>query len=238
DYINAARNLIKSMDPRNVYFASHGVKESSFDYVDLIALNTYGVDAKELNEILKRCKANGNDKPIIVARYGRDVEPDNRNGYSDPLSMESQARYVMQCFNVIKESKIAGSVLWSFNDWHTDRAALTARSNDAYLSTMGIVTYEREKRPVYDVARALFNDEKVQALPVGNYASSSPIVFVVVGFVTLVSFAFVYNSNRRFRDAVNRSLFRTYNFFADVRDQRILTYGHSLILATVISVTL
>jgi len=238
DYINAARNLIKSIDPRNVYFASPRIKVQNFDYVDLVALNTYGVDAKELNELLKRYKATGSDKPLIVARYGRDIEPGNRNGYSDPLSMESQARYIMQCFNVMKDSKIAGSILWSFNDWHTDRAALTAHSNDAFLATMGIVSYEREKRPAYDVARALFNDEKVQALPVGNYSSGSPIVFVIVGFIILVSFAFVYNSNRRFREAVNRSLFRTYNFFADVRDQRILTYGHSLILAAIISLTM
>lgn len=238
DYINAARNLIKSIDPRNVYFASPRIKDQNFEYVDLVALNTYGIDAKELNELLKRYKATGSDKPLIVARYGRDIEPGNRNGYSDPLSMESQARYIMQCFNVMKDSKIAGSVLWSFNDWHTDRAALTAHSNDAFLATMGIVSYEREKRPAYDVARALFNDEKVQALPVGNYSSGSPIVFVIVGFIILVSFAFVYNSNRRFRDAVNRSLFRTYNFFADVRDQRILTYGHSLILAAIISLTM
>jgi beta-galactosidase len=83
----------------------------------------------------------------------------------------------------------------------------------------------------------LYNDEKVQALPVGNYSSNAPIVYVISGFAMLISFAFMYNANRRFRDGVNRSLFRTYNFFADVRDQRILTYIHSLFLAVIISVT-
>jgi len=58
-----------------------------------------------------------------------------------------------------------------------------------------------------------------------------------MGFVALISFAFVYNANRRFRDSVNRSLFRTYNFFADVRDQRLLTYGQSAFVAFVVSVT-
>jgi len=238
EYVNAARNLVKSLDDRSVYFATHLVQDPCFQYVDLIALNTYGADVKEMRELLRGCRKRYPEKPIIVARYGREVEPGNRNGYSDPLSMESQARYIVQCYDLFKEAKIAGGTIWSFNDWRTDRAALTSHSNDPYLHSTGIVGYDREKRTAYDVVRALFNDEKVQALPVGNYSSSAPIVFVITGFVALISLAFVYNGNRRFRDAVVRSMFRTYNFFADVRDQRILTYSHSLVLAAIVSVTL
>ena len=98
------------------------------------------------------------------------MEPENRGGYSDPLSMESQARHAMQFYNIIKDVKVSGSVLWAFNDWRCDRPALTAHSDDPYLQTIGIVSYDREKRPAFDVVRALFNGEKVQALPVGNYA--------------------------------------------------------------------
>ena len=237
DYVNAMRNIVKSLDVRPVYFSSRSANDSCFEYVDLIALVNNGMDHKEFREQLKKWRTKYPDKPILVVRYGKEVEPGNRNGYSDPLSMESQARYAMQSFDAMKDSKIAGGVLWSFNDWQCDRPALTTHSNDPYLKTMGIVSYDREKRTIFDVVRALYMGEKVQALPVGNYASSAPIIFVVVGLVVLISFAFIYNGNRRFRDAVNRSLFRTYNFFADIRDQRILTYGHSIFLALIVSVT-
>lgn len=237
EYVNTMRNIIHSIDPRPVYFATRFLNDSCFDYTDLIALNHDEGDVKEFRETLRQMKARHGDKPIIVARYGSEVEPNNRNGYSDPLSMEAQARNAMSFFEAIKEAKIAGSVLWSYNDWRTDRPSVTVHSHDPYLKAMGIVSYDREKRIVFDVTRAMFNGEKVQALPIGNYSSSAPIIYVVAGLLTLISLAFIYNSNRRFRDAVNRSMFRTYNFFADVRDQRILTYGHSIFLASIISVT-
>ena len=237
ELVNGLRNVIKSLDKRSVYYATSSRISSCFDYVDMIALNSYGDEPKEFLGVLKQFKSKYSEKPIIVARYGWDVEPGNRNGYSDPLSMESQARYAMQFYRTIQEVKVAGSVLWAFNDWRTDRPSLTTHSRNPYLYAMGIVSYEREKRIAFDVVRALFNDEKVQALPVGNYSSNAPIIYVIVGFIALISFAFIYNANRRFRDCVNRSLFRTYNFFADVRDQRILTYVHSIFLAIIISIT-
>ena len=222
DYVSNARAVVNSLDGRPVYFASGDSDDSCFAHVDIIALNHDGTDPKAFREKLKQAKSLNPDKPIIVARYGSEVEPGNRNGYSDPLSLESQARTAMLLHEAIKDSKIAGGVLWSFNDWRTDRPSLTTHSRDPYLHTMGIVSGEREKRIAFDVTRAMFNGEKVQALPIGTYSSSAPIIYVVAGLVTLIAFAFMYNGNRRFRDAVNRSMFRLYNFFADVRDQRIL----------------
>jgi len=237
DYVNNARNAIKSVDDRYVYFATNNLHDRCFEYVDLVVLNTYSDNAKEFREFLKQSQSRYPDKPIVVGRYGRNIEPDNRNGYSDPNSMEAQARTVMQFYEAMKDSKVAGSVLWSFSDWRSDRPALTTHANDPYLQSIGILSYEREKRPAFEVTRALFNGEKLQALPVGNYAPSAPISYVLAGLVVLLSFAFLYNSNRRFRECVNRSLFRTYNFFADVRDQRVIATTHSLFLAVVISVT-
>jgi hypothetical protein len=237
DYVNAMRNVVKSMDDRPVYYAATFGRNLCQDFVDLIAVNTPGNDPKEIRAMLKEIRARYPEKPIIVARYGSDVQEGNRQGYSNPISMEAQARSAVLAFEAIREAKVAGSVLWSFSDWRTDRPAMTATSRDPYLATMGIVNFERERRTAYDAVRAIFNGEKVQALPVGNYSPSAPMIFVVAGLVALIAFAFVYNGNRRFRDSVNRSLFHSYNFFADIRDQRFLSYLHSLFLAVVVSVT-
>lgn len=187
EFINGIRNIIKSLDKRSVYFATRLIKNPCFEYVDMIALNSYGDDPKAFYAKLKECKSTFTEKPIIVARYGWDVEPGNHNGYSDPISMESQARYIMQFFNIIQDTKIAGSVLWSYNDWRTDRPSLSTYSHDPHMSTLGIVSYEREKRIAFDVVRALFNEEKVQALPVGNYSSNAPIIFIITGYCHQIS---------------------------------------------------
>ena len=237
EYVNSMRNMVHAIDPRPVYFATRFVEDACFEYADIVAVNNDGRDAKEFREMMKAVRGKYPEKPVIVARYGREVEPNNRNGYSDPLSMEAQARGAMLIYDAIKETKIAGGILWSYSDWRTDRPSITTHSHDPYLKSMGIVSYEREKRTAFDVVRAMFNGEKAQALPIGNYSSSAPIIYVIAGLVALIALAFIYNGNRRFRDAVNRSMFRTYNFFADVRDQRILTYGHSIFLALIIAIT-
>jgi hypothetical protein len=60
-------------------------------------------------------------------------------------------------------------------------------------------------------------------------------VYVLAGFVLLIGMAYVYNRSRRFRESLNRSVLNSYNFFADVRDQRIVAPGHSTLMGAVVS---
>jgi hypothetical protein len=221
EFVNGLRNVIKSLDKRSVYYTSSGINSQCYEYVDIIGLNSRGEESKQFREVLNSYKDRFTEKPVIVARYGT----------------EYQARYAVLFYNMMTEAKIAGGVFWSYNDWYSDRPALTARSTDPYLCTMGIVNSSREKRIGFNYIRTLFKEEKVQALPVGNYSPHTPLIYVIAGFIVLIALAFLYNANRRFRDGINRSLLRTYNFFADVRDQRILPVSHSFFLAVVVSVT-
>jgi len=77
------------------------------------------------------------DQPVIVGRYGKAVETGNRNGYSDPMSQEAQARYLYQRYDAIKGADVAGSFVWSFDDWRGDRPMLTVQSNTPDLYTQG-----------------------------------------------------------------------------------------------------
>ncbi len=237
EYITSLRSIAKSIDRRPVYFSSQSIAHPCFEYVDILGFCYQGTDSKQFRELLNRWKSQYGDKPLLVTRYGKQVEPGNHGGYSDPLSMESQARTATLLFQAISEAKIAGGVFCSYNDWSTDRPTLTTHSHNPFIISMGIVSVDRDKRTAFDVIRALYNGEKIQALPVGNYSSNAPVIYVIAGIVALLSFFFLYNGNRRFRDCVNRSLFRTYNFFADVRDQKILLYSHSLFLSIIISIT-
>jgi beta-galactosidase len=237
DVITSMRSVVRAVDSRPVYYSSRTPLDPCAEFTDLAAIALQDESPQAVRDSVRSWKALARGKPIVLVRYGREVEPGNRNGYSDPLSLEAQARFAMQIYETIRDAPVAGSVLWSYNDWHTDRPALSSHARDPYLQAMGIVDGVRERRIAFDVVRSLFNGEKVYALPVGNYSSGAPVVFVVAGLVILIAFAFLYNGNRRFRDAVNRSLARTYNFFADVRDQRIITYAHSLFLGLIVSIT-
>jgi beta-galactosidase len=72
---------------------------------------------------------------------------------------------------------------------------------------------------------------------VGSFGAGAPIVFVIAGFLALLAVAYLYNSSRRFRECLLRSVMNSYNFFADVRDQRLVSGLHSTILGLLASVT-
>jgi len=95
----------------------------------------------------------------------------------------------------------------------------------------------REKRLAYEVVRALYNDERVTAIPAGNYRMNFPWVHVLVGLLVIVLIGYE-STNRRFGESLQRSLIRSYNFFVDLRDLHKVSVGHTLILSGAISVTL
>jgi hypothetical protein len=176
--------------------------------------------------------------PVLLSRFGKEVQGENRGGTNDPYSQQSQARYYLQRFEATRALDYDGAVLWSFNDWRGDRPSLTVHSGDPWLHSMGLVSGLREKRLAFDAVRAVFAGEKFVALPAGSYAANAPIIYVVAGFLVLIAIAYLYNRNRRFRDNLNRSVLNAYNFFADVRDQHVVSGLHSVILALIVAVTM
>jgi beta-galactosidase/beta-glucuronidase len=52
EFVNGLRNVIKSLDKRNVYFASQSTSNACFEYVDMIAINNYGNDPKLFKQSL------------------------------------------------------------------------------------------------------------------------------------------------------------------------------------------
>lgn len=229
----------KASDNRLTYYISKSLNDTeNSGIVDIAGIEFSDSDVKAFARDLKTWKLEHPRSPVFVGKYGMAVEPENRNGYSDPMSQQAQARYLMQRFEAIKESGIAGGFIWTFSDWRGDRPIMTLQLPNPFLYTQGIVELNREKKIAYDVVRSLYLGEKVTALPIGSYSPSSPVSYVLLALVLLLVFAWLLNSNRRFRESVNRALLRPYNFFADVRDQRILSNLHTTILAVIVAFTL
>jgi hypothetical protein len=203
--------------------------------VDFVALNVMAEDSRSFKSELEEWRARHRDRPLVVLRLGTEVQHDNRNGYSDPLSQQAQARYFLQRFETLRTMDFDGGFAWAFSDWRGDRPALTVHSGDPTLFSVGLVSGEREKRIAYDAVRSVFQNEKFVALPPGSATATAPIIYVLSGFVLLVGLAYLYNSNRRFRESLNRSLFNSYNFFADVRDQHAVPVHHSTILGLIVA---
>lgn len=63
----------------------------------------------------------------------------------------------------------------------------------------------------------------------------APFEFLAYGFVLILLLFLLLNLDRRFRDHMSRALVRPYNFFADIRDQRIIPNAQTGLLLLAIS---
>jgi hypothetical protein len=63
----------------------------------------------------------------------------------------------------------------------------------------------------------------------------APFAFLAFGFLLILMVFLLLNLDRRFRDYMSRALVRPYNFFADIRDQRIIPNAQTGLLLLAIS---
>ncbi|MER3524504.1 MAG: hypothetical protein C4326_10675 [Ignavibacteria bacterium] len=235
-FVESVARTARSLDSRPLYYGTRALGEDACsDVVDMTALTVTIRDPKQFRTLLEEWKNTHPQRPLLIGRLGVEVQPDNKNGYTDPLSVQAQARFYYQHLHVVRESDAAGVFIWSFNDWRGDRPALTVNSGNPWLRTFGLVSTTREKRLAYEAVRRSFAGEKPLALPPGKNVASSPIEFVVAGLVLLIGTAYLYNAKRRFRESLNRSILNSYNFFSDIRDQRIVTFTHSSVVGIAVA---
>jgi hypothetical protein len=72
-------------------------------------------------------------------------------------------------------------------------------------------------------------------IPIGSKKDDSPMVFIVVGLLLALLMGVLVNSGKKFREDASRALLRPYNFFADVRDQRIMSAFHTSFLGVIVA---
>jgi beta-glucuronidase len=229
-------SLSHSLDGRPTYYgASLLHNDISSTLVDIAALNLPSNDLRDWRAGLEEWRASHRAQPVIVSKFGTEVQHDNRRGTNDPLSQEAQARFYLQRFDILRSLDYDGGIIWAFNDWRGDRPSLTVMSGDPWIHTLGLVNAAREKRLAYEAVRSIFHGEKFVALPIGGRPSGAPIIYVLAGFAALVGVAYVYNVSRRFREKFNRSLLSSYNFYSDVRDQHTVPFMLTTLLGLVVS---
>ena len=237
-FVNQISGVIHGLDERPVYYGSHMLKNDvCTSGVDFVGITLPPCDLKTFRQLLSEWKNNHPEQPLVVLGYGKEVEHNNRNGYSDPMSQEAQARYFIQYYAALKDANTAGSFVNALTDWHGDRPLLNFGLSDPFLYPLGVLSQLREKRLAYEVVRVLNNEERITAIPAGNYRVSFPWVHILIGFLVIILIGYEY-TNHRFAESLKRALFRSYNFFVDLRDLRTVFIGHTFILSGAISITL
>ncbi len=224
DYISTVASIVHNETDKLVYYTPlTGMADTISTAADFVGLDLSPFNsANALKNFLAEISAAPGGQTYWISSVGTQTQMRNHNGYSDPLSLEHQARYLVDAYEAIEHGNFAGISVNSYSDWKGAVPHLL-QNGHPYLYSYGLVSYWREKRPAFAAVRALFNDETLPTLPIGNYSDTPPIIFVILSTLLLVLITYLHYSRRWFRESATRAVFRPYNFFADIRDQRMIS---------------
>ncbi len=239
EFSNSIVGTFRSLSDKLLYkivcFGADTINSEGYDLIG-IRDNRKTMNFKRIKDEISRLKSFVPSTPVFVS-YGTAIQPNNHNGYSDHLSLEYQAYFIRNNFVVVRERQCAGSIIDSYNDYILNSPALITNNDNQYLNTTGMVDGKRNQRLSYTTLQTFFNNEKEPLLNAGSYKEKTPISFIILGIGLGVVMIFLINRFRRFREYLFRSIRRPYNFYADIRDQRIMSSFQTILLGIVISLT-
>lgn len=235
-YVKRMVATARNLDNRLLYYSTRNYyNDKCRELVDIVGINFYDNDLGLLKNAAADMKLK-KDK-LFISNYGKIINPSNTSGYSDPSSLESQSKYIVDFIKISKASPLMGGFFQSFTDWNSDIPNLKyPDKTNQYMRTSGLYTLFREQRPPAIILRKEFLDEDIPNLNIGTFSREAPLAFVFTGLISFILFIYLANSVRRFRENVWRALFRPFIFYTDVREQNLIPTFHNILLAIILSI--
>lgn len=234
-YITELVNSLKGKN-KKIYASFSGI-----DFKEIPGLDFYGIEllntspsdiSDEIIELQQKLGA----AHVFISSATYVVNAGNSNGYINEHSFEAQAKYFEDLINFSSRSNISGYFINSMFDFRGDFTSLISGYSDEHIYRIGILGENRSPDRIgYKIVYAKLNNTEVPTIPIGSKKDSSPMIFIIFGLAIALLVGVLINSGRKFREDASRALLRPYNFYADVRDQRIMSGFHASVLAVIIS---
>lgn len=238
-FVQRMVGIFRSVDTRpvfcNVLFGGRGPR---LDGIDIINLDLRTNDLIQAGDLVTRTVTQFSGKPIL-AIYGAQIFSNNQNGYADPMSTKYQTKFITDLYKKIPEWQLTGGFIRSFNDFRTNRSHVFANPNaDPTVLTTGLVTYDRKERLAFEHVKALYNDDRTDVVVMGTYEVFHPKTYPIVGLILVIIFVSFYRQSDKFKGSIFRSVTKVFNFYTDVRDNRVITLWAALVTGLLASLAL
>ncbi len=214
-----------------VYASFIGIQRNPIENLDLYGVELFStaVDTAR-GEIQKGISSLGKNSYFISEMsypnyYG------SQSGYLAKFSSDAQAKYFREMIDLAREAKISGFFINSLFDYKGEFASLYGGYSSDLIYKLGILDSRRNLSSIgYKVlVSKLSNDAKV-TIPIGTRKEDSSIIFIVLALALTLVMAVLVNIKKKFKEDCTRALLRPYNFYADIRDHRIMSGIHTTIL--------
>lgn len=218
-------------------FFDFGYQEiSDLDIYGIEILNRHPGDVQPEVENLKNAVGTGK---LFIGEATYVVNIGQTDGYVNKFSYEAQAKFFDDMFSFYEENQLTGFFVNTMYDIRGNYRSIISGYNKDNVYNIGLVSEDRKQdRLAFKILSARMKNTEKVTIPIGSEKDDAPMIFIVTGLVLALLMGVLVNSGRKFRDDASRALLRPYNFFADVRDQRIISAYHSLFLGAIISLVI
>jgi beta-galactosidase len=229
DFAKEKSNLI-------TYASFAGTNLKSIENLDLYGLEFMKESPVNLDEQIKDLQNNLGKGKVFFSSVTYPVYIGGSDGYLNEYSFEAQAKYYEEFFDYVSQSRAPAFFINSFSDYFGDYSSFICSGSDRNLYRIGLMDESRSKNRIsYKVVYSKLNNLEKVTIPIGSKKDDSPMIFIIFGLLLAIFMGVLVNSGRKFRDDASRALLRPYNFFSDVRDQRIISASHTTLLGLIIA---
>ncbi len=242
-YLIKIREAISKYDSRPVYYTSSNINDDMcFELSDLRGINIRTSSIGKLEEIKDKLKKENtpNNPPVFVSFIGIPIDNNNKNGYNDRHSVEYQAKFLVESYNLFAKD-FPCIFISSFSDWFSQRPLNFPLSDNYYLNTNGILDIDRNQKLSAVFIKRLNFDQSLSKISEGsseNILKDKSFIIILFGVFVSIFFSFIYTRIPRFKESVSRSfscLTRSVNFFQYAKEQNILSIYYDVLFALVLS---
>ncbi len=237
-YLKLLAGTVKNSSSLLTYASFSGMNISPVEGIDMYGTELFNSSIDAESERFRRLQKELGPGRVFISSATYVVNIGNSNGYVNEHSFEAQAKYFEGLLDYSSANRTAGYFINSMFDYRGDFASLTAGYSVNNIYRIGICGEDRGTNRIgYKVIYSKFHNAEKVTIPIGIKKDDSPMYFVFEGLLLALFIGVLVNSGRKFREDASRALLRPYNFYADVRDQRIMSGFHSTVLAVVVAAT-
>lgn len=243
--------ILRETDAQNLHQLLEKLEQSNLNILRFFETNNFTINQsgkfdfigynllhKNFEEIKKFIENFTEDKLLLVTSLGYNHGLEEKEGYSNPYSIQAQAKFLSDVLKLLKERN-ASVFIHTFADYRLPYHSIISGKIDNTLMKTGLVNEYRNLRKLsYQVVRSYFTDNKLPIIMQGSYSEKANYIYAFAGLILLALTTLSINSTHRFKENVWRAILKTYNFFSDIRDGWIISSFHSVILAANIALSL
>ncbi len=235
NFINLISKTIKSNAPNKLTYTSAVSLPKTIPNIDLYGLEIYSFNLKKFNNTLFR-NSSGDSLLYFISEATYPTYKGGTDGYLNNFSYEGQAKFFENIIKLSDDKKLTGFILNSMFNYKGDFSPFYTGFNENKIYNIGILSNDSNaSRISYNLIKSKLLGGARVSVPIGSNKTESNFFFIIAALILSLIIAMLINSRRKFREDTQRALIRPYNFYADIRDQRILSGFHSSVLMLLIA---